>query len=780
MAGNKDLARLINMVLLKQGGQLNIDQLHQDLTKNQGVQIPNVQSLLIFLEKFPRNFVINTVRHRRKNVSNVRVISDIETCAEHCKKQGSCHSQNGECGRLHICKFFLLSGRCHFGPGCAFGHDFISRHNFNVFMSHMLDPRYIEENSLRDLLCQNECRNATTMPDTCKFYNTSKTCSNKRCRSLHICRHFLEGTCKFGSDCRRNHSVEEPSVLDILEDYGFDVNRNPEVILEDLQNFYKNNTSTNIGSSQPSGLSYRSRSVNNLADPLSMSVFDPPPQRQRGRSAGRHRERNGISFEGHIGSVERYRIWSPQPDGFLSDSDREQEVYVPTLRRPPSAVPAVPVPRSRTKQSPLAMALPPKPAISTFRSVSKESTLKICIHYLRGKCLFGGKCRYHHKSTIYQWQWKKNTDLDWTDFDEEENITLEKGFSQVEEAECYLKMGKNIVRVDFDTMSVSGGNISSVQRLTTISSKNSPPYIQKWTTIWHWYWQDQNGSWKEYGDPDRRGQRSELDSDMVEERYLENPDGSIKFGNGRHQYILYFTDMQQMNKKTKTKRDVRRRPTFFHPEDFKKRRSSETSADISKSFVPKEWNVSGEDVYGHYRKTVIKQSSQEFKLIDKLFHTTMPQGRSIKSLERIENGELWNSFCLKREQMKRKLGKDVVECQLFHGTHVDNIDAICHQGFDFRFSGKAVGTLHGKGSYFSTEAGYSDSYTGNCGKMFIALTLVGDFSKGNQSFVRPPPKLDSEPHGDLFDSCVDNIKNPKIFVIFDLYQVYPQYLITYE
>ncbi|XP_041364612.1 protein mono-ADP-ribosyltransferase PARP12-like [Gigantopelta aegis] len=781
MAGNENLARLINMVLLKQGGQLKIDQLHQDLTKNQlyrnqGVQIPDIQSLLIFLKKFPRNFVINTVRHRRKKVSDVCVISDIETCVEHCKKQRSCHSQNGECGRLHICQFFLLSGRCHFDPRCAFGHDFTSQHNFNVFMSHMLNPRSIEENVLRDLLCRNECRNATTMPDTCNFYNTSNTCSKKKCRNLHICRHFLEGTCKFGSGCRKNHSVEETSVMDILEDYGFDVDRHPEVILEDLQNFYKNNTSTNIGSSQPSGLSYRSRSVNNLADPPRMSVFDPPPQRQRGRSAGRQRERDRTSFEGHIGSVERYRIQSPQPDDFSSDSDREQEAYVPTLRRPPSAVPVVPVPRSRTKQSPLAMVLPSKP---TFRSVSKESTLKICIHYLRGKCLFGGKCRYHHKSTIYQWQWKRNTDLDWTDFDKEKNITLEKSFSHVEEAECYLKMGKKVVRVGFDTMSVSGGNISSVQRLTTISSKNSPPNIQEWTTIWHWYWQDENGIWKEYGDPDRRGRRSELDSDMVEERYLENPDGSIKFGNGRHQYILYFTDMQQMNKRTQTMRDVRRRPTFFHPEDIRKR-SSEASADISKSFVPKEWNVSGEDVYGHYRKTVIKQSSQEFKLIDKLFHTTMPQGRSVKSLERIENGELWNSFCLKREQMKRKLGKDVVERQLFHGTHVDNIEAICRQGFDFRFCGKAVGTLHGKGSYFSTEAGYSDSYTVNCGKMFIALTLVGDFSKGNQSFVRPPPKIDSEPHGDLFDSCVDNVKNPKIFVIFDLYQVYPQYLITYE
>ena len=68
-----------------------------------------------------------------------------------------------------------------------------------------------------------------------------------------------------------------------------------------------------------------------------------------------------------------------------------------------------------------------------------------------------------------------------------------------------------------------------------------------------------------------KGQRSEVDSDKIEERFQENPDGSITFGNGRHEYVLLFTDMHQMNVKTKTLRSVRRRPTFFHPEDIHER-----------------------------------------------------------------------------------------------------------------------------------------------------------------------------------------------------------------
>jgi poly [ADP-ribose] polymerase 7/11/12/13 len=75
------------------------------------------------------------------------------------------------------------------------------------------------------------------------------------------------------------------------------------------------------------------------------------------------------------------------------------------------------------------------------------------------------------------------------------------------------------------------------------------------------------------------------------------------------------------------------------------------------------------------------------------------------------------SYCVeyifsKKEKMKRKK-KDgnITELQLFHGTNEEIVDAICRQGFDFRFSGSKTGHKYGKGSYFA-KMWYSITYSG--------------------------------------------------------------------
>ena len=42
---------------------------------------------------------------------------------------------------------------------------------------------------------------------------------------------------------------------------------------------------------------------------------------------------------------------------------------------------------------------------------------------------------------------------------------------------------------------------------------------------------------------------------------------------------------------------------------------------------------------------------------------------------------------------------------------------------------------------------------------------------------RPPPISPSDPHT-LYDSCVDNISSPSMYIVFERDQCYPQYLIT--
>ena len=125
-----------------------------------------------------------------------------------------------------------------------------------------------------------------------------------------------------------------------------------------------------------------------------------------------------------------------------------------------------------------------------------------------------------------------------------------------------------------------------------------------------------------------------------------------------------------------------------------------------------------------------------------------------------------------------KTNEEVDERKLFHGTPTwQAARGICANNIDFRRAGDNVGAKYGKGAYFSTTARYSHSYTAgpeHC--MFMARVLVGMFTKGEPSYKTPPVREGLK----LFDSCVNDVDNPTIFVIFDLAQSYPEYLIQYE
>ena len=123
------------------------------------------------------------------------------------------------------------------------------------------------------------------------------------------------------------------------------------------------------------------------------------------------------------------------------------------------------------------------------------------------------------------------------------------------------------------------------------------------------------------------------------------------------------------------------------------------------------------------------------------------------------------------------------ERRLFHGTTPDAVEAICKHNFDWRLHGKNA-TAFGEGSYFARDASYSHVFAkeGASGSryMFVAKVLVGSYTKGHPSYRRPPQKVPSDPGSDLYDTCVNNLSNPSVFVVFDTDQLYPEYIITYS
>ena len=95
-----------------------------------------------------------------------------------------------------------------------------------------------------------------------------------------------------------------------------------------------------------------------------------------------------------------------------------------------------------------------------------------------------------------------------------------------------------------------------------------------------------------------------------------------------------------------------------------------------------------------------------------------------------------------------------------------------------------IATAFGKGVYFARDASYSHGYSvpdANSQRyMYYAQVLTGEYTVGNTSMLAPPAKNPQVDAYVLFDSTVNNVSTPTIFVVYQDTQCYPAYLITYQ
>ncbi|XP_030071155.1 zinc finger CCCH-type antiviral protein 1 isoform X2 [Microcaecilia unicolor] len=395
-----------------------------------------------------------------------------------------------------------------------------------------------------------------------------------------------------------------------------------------------------------------------------------------------------------------------------------------------------------------------------------ESSKEICLFNVWKFCKNTNKCPQMHFYLPYRWEILR--DRVW-----EELPMME----EIEKAYCDPNnISSGTHNVDFEKMTCA---FIPVRRLSTASSVTKPTKFQL-TTEWLWYWKNEYGQWIEYGKQSGNHKTaSSLSSFGLENVYLADKEAIVSFQAGSQSYEINFADMVQKNVVYMTKREIRRRPKFLSYADVLKIKMSKPDdpqpTSPSKSFPPN-WDRAALPVVG-YKMLEISSASLEYKGIQRLFENTM-SGYCIQNMKRIQNPSLWEVFQWQKEQMKKlNGGKEVCEKMLFHGTNESNADTICYHNFDWRICG-VHGTLYGKGSYFARDASYSHNYcTSKTSKksMFVARVLVGDFTSGNPNFLRPPTKFSNS----FYDSCVDKVSDPSIFVVFEKHQIYPEYVLEY-
>ncbi|NXG27654.1 PAR12 polymerase, partial [Dromaius novaehollandiae] len=420
------------------------------------------------------------------------------------------------------------------------------------------------------------------------------------------------------------------------------------------------------------------------------------------------------------------------------------------------------------------------PLLERKHSSSQESSTmnddeleQICLYHLYKSCGFKDKCIRVHFHLPYKWQISDGNT--WKDL---------KNTEQIEEAYCdpsktrfsngVTESGSVLPCICFRNMCCG---FAKVRRLSTASSVTRPPHFIL-TTEWIWYWKDEYGLWREYGKKDQDHAAATVSSDDLEKAYIAKGSPKLNFKAGKHEYELNFGAMIQKNLRYATEREVCRRPKFVSQTEVEKTRKRGFKHSEESTSVPAHWDKSALPELG-FKLIELDSSSDEYKKVQVDFQRTMPK-TIIQKIHRVQNPSLWELYQWQKEQMQKSNGgKAVDERFLFHGTSKKHIDAICQQNFDWRICG-LHGTVYGKGgSYFARDASYSNNYCtedAHIKSMFLARVLVGEFTLGRSSYVRPPLK-DSQ--NSFYDSCVNSTSNPSIFVIFEKHQIYPEYLIEY-
>ncbi|KAM4523815.1 protein mono-ADP-ribosyltransferase PARP12 isoform 2-T2 [Fundulus diaphanus] len=396
------------------------------------------------------------------------------------------------------------------------------------------------------------------------------------------------------------------------------------------------------------------------------------------------------------------------------------------------------------------------------RNIPAKDKTEICMYFIKGYCKHEDKCFKAHDKMPYRWQVREGDQ--WNALPD--NETIEKEYC--DPCNTY---SSGSPAVHFDTMTRGE---SKVRRLSTINSLVEPSFIH--TTVWLWYWQDEFGKWNQYGSDGARKKSADINSATLEQKFLDNENDVVEFSAGSQSYSLSFQDMIQTNKQYGTKRLVSRRPQFVSAAEVRTKKVRRPPANSPS--VPDNWDKTQIPPTG-FSRVALPRTSDEFQRLETLFCTTQ-RGFDIIKIERIQNKALWEVFQWQKNQMKNNNGgREVEEKQLFHGTNSKYVDAICLNNFDWRICG-VNGTAYGKGSYFARDAKYSHSYTGDSDvkTMFINRVLVGSYTKGESSYVRPP----SKDGGDInfYDSCVNDVTTPSIFVVFEKHQIYPEYLLQYK
>ncbi|XP_035663100.1 protein mono-ADP-ribosyltransferase PARP14-like isoform X2 [Branchiostoma floridae] len=199
--------------------------------------------------------------------------------------------------------------------------------------------------------------------------------------------------------------------------------------------------------------------------------------------------------------------------------------------------------------------------------------------------------------------------------------------------------------------------------------------------------------------------------------------------------------------------------------------------------VPDYWAPHPTGITGAYMYK-LDASSPEYQDVERSFLSSVGYQPQIVSISRVQNEAKYKAYISELQERRKTCPRSKIEELLYHGTAEEVVDNINQGGFNRSYCGKNA-TAYGKGVYFAKSASYSAQATysppDTQGNKYIyqARVIVGEYTTGRHGMLEPPAK---NPANAVvrFDSVVDNMNNPSIFVVFHDNDAYPEYLIVFK
>jgi hypothetical protein len=217
------------------------------------------------------------------------------------------------------------------------------------------------------------------------------------------------------------------------------------------------------------------------------------------------------------------------------------------------------------------------------------------------------------------------------------------------------------------------------------------------------------------------------------------------------------------------------------------------------------WKSKGQQGRDSSKLFEVDKTSEEYENIEKIFKAEPVEKAyyplasirgwhddvEIIKIQRVENGDQSEASNLRYESARRNMkdqldgtGKSFTQGVhtrwLFHGTEA--IDAIIEDpqdGFSELMSGSAVGNVWGPGIYFARDAAYSVGFsrenTDGSKSMLLCHVTTGMCTVGAPGMRICPKRTGHH----KFNSTVDSLSNPEIFVLQKSEGAVPAYVITY-